>query len=41
MKPMEVLGGEIVINKRRVWKGLWMAAFLNRNHEFFFKRIFK
>ena len=40
-KPLEVLGGEMVINKARAWRGLWMAAFINRHHAFFLKRIFK
>ena len=29
----------MVINKRRVWKGLMMVAFININHKFFFDRL--
>ena len=38
-KPFELESGQLVVNKRRVWAGLLMTAFINRNHRFFFDRI--
>ena len=31
----EIQGGEVLINKRKTWPGLWMTLFINRNYAFF------
>ena len=39
--PREIQGGEVLLNKRRGWKGLWMTLFINYHYTaFFHKHIF-
>ena len=34
-EPREVMAGEIIVHKRKAWRGLVMSAFINRHYEFF------
>ena len=38
-EPTEIQGGEVLVNKRRAWKGLVMTVFINYHHTFFNKRL--
>ena len=38
--PLEISAGELLINKRKAWRGLWMSVFINRNSHFFLTRLF-
>ena len=38
--PIEIQGGESLINKKRAWKGLMLTLFVSINHQFFMKKLF-
>ena len=37
--PIETQGGEIVVHKRKAWKGLALSLVGNMNHEFMYKHF--
>ena len=39
-EPTEIESGQIVINKRRAWRGLYMTAFVSRFYNAFFRALF-
>ncbi len=40
-ESFEIESGEIVLNKKKVWNGLLMTAFINLHSNFFLKRLFQ
>ena len=38
-EPTEIQGGEVLVNKRKAWKGILMTVFINLHHNFFNKRL--
>ncbi len=37
--PFEIQGGDMVINKRKVWQALVLAVFINKNYEYFYNHM--
>ena len=38
--PLELESGQLIVDKRRVWRGLWMTLFINMHHSYFYTLLY-